>query len=388
MKIVFVTRGYPSKKDLMLGNYEAVQAKALAKKGIDVSVFCTEKHSMIHIFNRNKVEAFDDEGVHVYKCHTVLPIIPKMRFLSNGRLNNWILSRSLFRLFQQYCDQKGEPDIIHAHIIVLAFRCKYILERHNIPLVITEHWSVLNYPTISNQNLYRWSKSYYKADQVISVSSKLAESLKKKFDVDSLVIGNMVDNRFFSEPKLSPRKGFLFVSVGNLLPRKGFDLLIKGFAKCEFVKDVKLQIVGGGEEMANLQQLIDKLGVGQQVKLLGQKTPDEVSNILAESDCYVLSSHIETFGIVIIEALAKGLPVVATRCGGPEDIIDSSNGLLIPVDDIDALAVGMKTIYTNIDVYDRKRIKQDCYDNFSEESITNKIVDVYKSVLINRNKDE
>lgn len=380
MKVLFVTRGYPSKEDPMWGNYEAVQAKALQKRGLDVSIICIKKiRSIFHLFDRPAIEMFEEDGVKVYQYTVNLPIIPKL--FGFELFNYWFIERAFYRTYQQYVNDNGTPDVVHAHIITVANHCKLLLKRHPIPFVITEHWSVINYPTITNQYLRHWAKMYFKASQVIAVSSKLSESLQRKFGVDSIVIGNMVDNRFFAPQKNELRKGFTFVSVGNLLLRKGFDLLIKGFAKCGFDESVKLNIVGGGEERDNLQALIDKLGLQHQVTLLGLKTPEEVGSILAQSDCYVLSSHIETFGIVIIEAMAKGLPVVATECGGPEDIVTDENGILVPADDVDALTLGMKTMYNNIGRYNREDIKRDCWEKYSEESITNKIIEVYKKVI-------
>ncbi len=384
MRVVFVTRGYPSKDNPMAGNYEAVQAKALAKKGVDVSVICTETRSILHLFGRNKVESFDDEGVHVYKSHPVLLVIPKMLFLSNWRLNNWILSRSLHQLFQRCCSEIGKPDIIHAHIIGFAFRCKRILEKHDIPLVITEHWSKINDLTFTSVRLTRWAKMYFKAKRVIAVSNQLSKSLKEKYSVDSIVVNNMVSDTFFSGNMISKKKkGYKFIAVGSLRPIKGFDLLIKAFNKCHFAPDICLDIVGGGEDMHILRELINKYGIQQQVRLLGLKQPEEVGKLMAEADCYVLASHSETFGIVCIEAMAKGLPVIATRCGGPEEFINEQNGVLIPVNDVDALAEAMQNMYKNAHFYNHEAIRDYSQCHFSESAIADQIIAVYKEVTRN-----
>lgn len=386
MKVVFVTRGYPSDKDPMSGNYEAVQAKALAKKGIDVSVLCINARSLIHLFEKTKIEQFDDEGVHVYQCRPTLPLIPKIWMHSYWRLNDWILMRAFYRLFQEYCEEKGEPDIIHAHIITPAYQFKYVIDRHDIPLIITEHWSKMNDPSITSNKYRQWAKMYFKAKKVIAVSKQLSSSLKEKYGVDSVVINNMVSDTFFSSKNnMHKKNGYKFIAVGSLLPIKGFDLLIEAFSKCHFDQDVCLDIVGGGQEMNNLQKMIDKCGLRKQIKLHGLKQAEEVCGLMTEADCYVMSSHAETFGIVCIEAMAKGLPVIATRCGGPEDFINEHNGLLIPVNDVEALAGAMQDIYKNAHRYNHEAIRDYCRRNFSESAIADQILAVYKEVIKNNN---
>ena len=98
-------------------------------------------------------------------------------------------------------------------------------------------------------------------------------------------------------------------------------------------------------------------------------------------DVFVLPSRYETFGVVYIEALASGRPVIGALNGGAEDIINNLNGYLIPIDDIDILAEKMIEVYDNIESYDEEEIRIDCLKRFSPKVIVNKIISVYKEVL-------
>ena len=98
-------------------------------------------------------------------------------------------------------------------------------------------------------------------------------------------------------------------------------------------------------------------------------------------DCFVLPSRYETFGVVYIEALASGRPVIGALNGGAEDIINNLNGYLVPIDDIDKLAEKMLELYKKIDSYNEEEIRSDCLKRFSPEVIVNKIISVYKEVL-------
>ncbi|MNQ69616.1 GDP-mannose-dependent alpha-(1-2)-phosphatidylinositol mannosyltransferase [compost metagenome] len=94
-----------------------------------------------------------------------------------------------------------------------------------------------------------------------------------------------------------------------------------------------------------------------------------------------MASRYETFGVVIIEALALGKPVVATRCGGPESIVGDGDGLLVPVDDIESLSSAMWKLYRNPSDYNSEQIKRSCIERFSEETIAKSLKSIYEKVL-------
>ncbi|HID29995.1 MAG TPA: glycosyltransferase, partial [Desulfobacterales bacterium] len=96
---------------------------------------------------------------------------------------------------------------------------------------------------------------------------------------------------------------------------------------------------------------------------------------------FVLSSHYETFGIVVIEALACSLPVIATRCGGPESIVTESDGLLVPLKDPETLAKAMIQMRNTTSQFDRKQIRDRCILRFGEENIIRQIEAKYDAVV-------
>ena len=122
-------------------------------------------------------------------------------------------------------------------------------------------------------------------------------------------------------------------------------------------------------------------GVKKQIIFLGALSRDDVAKWMNKCDCFVLPSRYETFGVVYIEALASGRPVIGALNGGAEDIINNLNGYLVPIDDIDKLAEKMLELYKKIDSYNEEEIRSDCLKRFSPEVIVNKIISVYKEVL-------
>ena len=139
--------------------------------------------------------------------------------------------------------------------------------------------------------------------------------------------------------------------------------------------------MGAVSERCYLQDIINECNITDKVRLLGQKTRPELFELMRKSDAFVLASKSETFGVVYIEAMACGLPVIATRCGGPEDFVNDTNGFLIPTDDIETLSKALIKMRLDIDNFDNERISEECYNKFSSENIAKQIVEQYYKVL-------
>lgn len=386
MKVIFVTRGWPTKKDPMMGNYEAVQARALAKRGVDVTVVNLTNKSLAHFFENRKINKREEDGITIVTTQVLVTEIPRVRQTKNNSLDLRLKQETFLKAYEYYRRLKGDADVIHAHFVIHAHICKRVLQKYHIPFVITEHWSKMNYASLDKSVLKR-CEAYQWADKVICVSKALSDSLKTKLGVDSIVINNMVSDKFFDQAPLiqdsKERVFFKLVSIGSLVHIKGYDLIINALQNCNYREKCQLSIIGGGPEEANLQALIEQCQLQDRVFLLGTKTPEEVSSLIMESDCFILASRRETFGIVYIEAMAKGKPVIATICGGPESFVNESNGILIPVEDVDATANAIDYMVENLDKFDGSAIREFCYNNFSEESITQQIVAVYQEVINN-----
>ena len=106
-----------------------------------------------------------------------------------------------------------------------------------------------------------------------------------------------------------------------------------------------------------------------------------MADVYRETDAFVLASRSETFGVAYIEAMATGLPVVATRCGGPEEFVNEENGILAPPEDPEALAEAMKQMIHTRDRYDGAAISAFVRDRYSPRAVAEQITKVYEEIV-------
>lgn len=138
-----------------------------------------------------------------------------------------------------------------------------------------------------------------------------------------------------------------FLAVGRLERQKGFDVLVDAVARARATgADLVLDICGHGTQRTMLEAAIERKGVSEHVRLLGQR--DDAQELMLRADALVHPARWEGFGLVLLEAMRAGLPVVATRVGAiPEVVADGESGLLVEADDAAALAVAMTRVATD-----------------------------------------
>lgn len=376
MKVLLVTRGYPQKHNKNLGLFEKDQAIALKKAGHDVAYAVVD----IRSFRRKRKFGFnyfvDENGIKVFEMNW--PIGPMPR-----RLIEFFRQEALVKLYNHILTDFGKPDIIHAHFLNYGVISVKLVKRENIPLVITEHSSYLLQGKHSSRVIKRAKKAYNASAAIIAVSKPLADVIYKISGRHAVVINNIAAITY---PKNitgnNSKDKFVFASAANLLYGKGFDILISSFAKLvEDNHNVQLWIYGDGPEKNNLIKLANKLNVANYVNFYGKYEKNEIFSLFSKADCFILTSRRETFGVVYIEAMACGIPVIATKCGGPETFVNNDNGYLVPVDDINETCEAMKNIINNRNKFDSAKIKKFVDDNFSEKTIAKQITEVYKNIV-------
>ena len=284
------------------------------------------------------------------------------------------------------------PDVFHAHSYGYfpTFAGGFAEFMRGIPLVVTPH-SDPGGATTSKRLFDRVVPplTIRRASRVIALTSVEAENLVR-LGVPSdriRIIPNGVDLKEFAG--LPPRRPngdtteLLF--VGRCYPRqKGLEYLVKALPFLRSRESIRLTIVGedwGG--VAMLQSLARALGVERQIAFRGALPRDEVIQAYASADIFVLPSLFEPFGIVLLEAMAAGLPVVASAVGGIVDVVaDGKTGLLIPPGKPLALAAGLEQLISDSSL--RARMAEEARRRvfgYSWDLIVPRIVEVYREAI-------
>jgi glycosyltransferase involved in cell wall biosynthesis len=373
MLILIVSRGYTAKESPLLGIFEMDQAKALQSFGHKVIIASIDLRSIRRIRRLGFTHLFYD-GIEIYSFSFPLGRVNKKLLLYIGQIG-------IVKIYNLIVKKNGKPDILHSHFTVMGAIAAIIKKKYNIPFIFTEHSSAINCKEIKPKDVFFAQNTYPYADKVLSVSSSLAYYIKYHFNVDSTIVHNIIDLDCFSVAHNDLNNEFVFLSVGNLIYIKGFDILIEAFAKANFETSVKLLIIGSGKEKYFLEKSIKQYDLQENIKLLGFKNRQEIAFYLQNCHAFALASRSETFGVVYIEAMATGLPVIATKCGGPEDFVNEQNGILVNVDDVDDLSCALKNMYTNIHKYNANIIRNEVVRKFSSETVAKQLTEIYDLIL-------
>jgi len=383
--ILIIPSWYPRFHNDILGSFFREQALALHKNGYEVGVIYPQIRSLKDIrgifFKPYGVEIFNDCGLNTYKWHQVNHLPRAYKHLKNI----WIFLG--LKLFDLYVDSFGLPDIIHVHSMKPAgYLALAIKKKYNIPYIITEHSSAFARGLISSKEIAHMQEVVDKSSYNIAVSESFVSLLNKTFkNVGWSFLPNIVSDFYTDHEVINiPYDKFSFICIASLIKSKALDVLIEAFSIThKRLPNITLNIGGDGPEKSNLIDLVKKLNLENEIKFLGQLSRDEVVSAVSNSSAFILPSRYETFGVVAIEALALGKPVIATRCGGPESIITEEVGVLVDIDDVASLSNEMERMYLNYCFYDSKKIQEYSRNNFSENAITSKLSRIYDLVLTN-----
>lgn len=383
MRVLLLPSWYPSDKKPLNGIFFKEQAEALKNQGIEVVVLSINIENIKSIIKErklNKLEVKNENGIIVYRYNTY-NYFPKMQ-----ELYLKYYSMILTKLVRNIEREQGKFDIVHIHS-ALDMGIAYSISKLDIPYVITEHSSKYFTNRINKVQDKYLSNVFENAKKVISVGEGLKEKLFKYCNSSKVeIIPNLVKLPYIedSNSNRNNKDKITFFSLGFLTYVKGMDLLIEAYnlGKNE-LKDVQLIIGGNGEEYSKLKLLIEKYNLKDNIILLGELNREEVSRNMMSCDAFILTSRHETFGIVFIEAMNYGKPIVVANNGGLDSFINEKCGIIVEKNNIQKIKDAMIDMKNSYNRYDSNYIKNFCVENFSEEVIANKLIDIYRKVIKN-----
>jgi len=396
MNLFIIPSWYPNPKQPIAGIFTKEQAEAIADLRPDINVIVsTWGHDQANIPLRKPWEAvnvlqwFLKQQKGVIKTDNKItevfnPAITWSHHLPFGGITQSLLNanRENLRLAQK---KFGKTDLIHAHVSYPAGYIASILSKEfDIPYIITEHMSPFPFRSLMKRGkpIKAITTAIDQANATVAVSPSLAHRIQSFGYQQPAVIPNIVDERRFHIIPATSAKPFIFFTLCGISAQKGIDHLLQAIAdwkpaqeECEF------WIGGQGSMLDTYKKLAETLGIGHLVHWLGYISRDAAPEYFQKCHAYVMPSRHETFGIVYAEAIACGKPVIATRCGGPEYIVNDVNGLLVDIGNVASLSKAMQHIHQHAEDYQATQIREDFEKRFSRPAVVKQLHSLYSTIL-------
>lgn len=369
MNILMIPSWYGTKTAPLLGSFYKEQAEELAARGHRVAVLYAEVGGSFRPADNQKMhDVVNGVETYIWVKPNLTPRWEKGRCFQRTRM--------LEKMYRQLEKTWGRPDVVNLRSSLQGYEAVTLCRRHQLPLFFMEHSS---YVVTEGENSAARKRLYAVMDaaKVNACVGSTLLAVMQPHKADTRIIPDFVDERrFYIREKEDPTAPFTFAAMGQLRPIKGHDTLIRAFARLRQKTDrpVQLRIAGAGSLREYLQGIIQEEGLEEVCHLVGNIPREQVVDFMNDCDCFVCSSRTEMLSCVLHECAACGRPAIATMCGGPQDILTDETGLLVPVDDVEAMADAMLTMLDKAPAYDRQAIRQHIIDKFGRDTVCGAIL--------------
>lgn len=381
MKILFLSSWYPTPSNPNFGIFVKEHATAIQSSGNEIVVLAIVVSKGEKIWSKTEVDTIDENGIRTI----IVEIKTRFRDVIYHAIpiQYCIAKNTLRRNILPYFT----PDLIHSNVIfpagIIGNRLAAYLKK---PHIITEHWSRINdflkKPLLSRLGI----NTYQNAAKILPVSEFLKERMiavlptinQKKYQV----IPNVIDSKtFFYKGKTTNPDSIRFCAIATWankkIPDKKPELFIEALVQLqtELKQTVMLTMIGGGDNVNELKELCEQKGL--QTEFTGYLDKKEIVRHLQSADFFVHASTIETFGVVVAEALLCGTPVICSNVGALPELISESNGILCD-NTVESWVRGLKKAISI--QFDHAEISETVKSKFSRKTIGEKINDVYLKI--------
>jgi glycosyltransferase involved in cell wall biosynthesis len=403
-KILILPSWYPTPSDPLVGSFFQEQSKLLLNK-YDVRILYINfqkrpafkvsikviielfRYFLSYLFCRDKKivlpdnDIFKEPPLEYYEIKT---------FSIKQKLYNKVKVSIYLDKIQQMIKDGWCPDLIHAHSVFLGGIVAYNSKlKFHIPYAITEHQplNIYLYPKSVHQYI---RNSFLEADKVLSISyDKIRQLGLNNIDVEPNLIYNFVDDSIFNKTvnKYQPGSELKIISVGAASFIKDYLTLLKAI---RIIKSkgipFKLYLVGLKiwGELDTYDKIIDFIKsnyLENDVIIIDKIDRHNVPDILSENSIFILTSIAEGMPVSVLEAMAMGLIVIATRHGGTEDIITSSTGKIVNIKDFTSIANEIKDIYDGKKQYEPESIREHVLSICGKQAFSKKLFSYYDEII-------
>lgn len=354
-------------------------AAGLVARGHDVHVAAPSKTHRQHGTFREVIEG---EEMTVHR-------LPSWRWYPHDWLRFVMPFRSKYYARRVLAEVK--PDVVHSQShIVIGRGLTRIARQRGIPVVATNHVmaeNVLDFTILPRFVTRRavklaWADAKRTFDMTRAVTTptrKAADFLEKTIDIHGVIPVSCGIDRSNYTPDLAPRDANRILFVGRLTTEKRIDDVLRAIARLDPSLDVHFDIVGGGDQRRNLEQLTHQLGLDQRVEFHGHTSEEELRQLYSRASVFAIASIAELQSIATMEAMASGLPIVAANAVAlPHLVHDGENGYLFEPGDIDQLTARLTDVLT-ASPEERLRMQQASLDGVVIHDI-NRTLDTFEAL--------
>ncbi len=387
---LWIPSWYPTSVSPYDGDFIQRHAKAVSEYEKIVVVFVKKDEEGIVTKNKWEAKKTADnltEIIFYYHPYTTgIKIIDKF-------ISFYCYYSSFLKTINKVIKELGSPSLIHTHVIKkTAWLSLKLKKKFNVPLVISEHWSGF-LPEMSdgyknNNFIYKryWNKAFNAADKITVVSAVLGKGIQKHFNIQNFeVLPNVVDTSiFFPEEKIKNISiNFLHISGGGI--EKNIDQMLAAFA---IVKNKGYQFILHliVPDKNNIEATVSRLNLEDNILFHDEVPQKKLANIMQQSDALVLYSHYETFGCVVIEANAIGIPAIVSDLPVfKEYCIANKTAIFAEKDHPERLADAFIFFIENQALFNKNEIATRTQELFSYQRVGNQFHFLYDALLLSQN---
>lgn len=390
MRVLVLSHMYPKPDNEISGIFVHNQVIETVDKGCKIAVISPIRQMPIPLgfidrkwqIRKTIPKSTVLDGVQIY--HPPYMLFPRAMFY-------WTSGQLLYRGIRTMVERlhlEMPFDLIHAHTALPdGYAAIMLKKKYRLPVVVTIHGADLQ-STIHRNNKCKNAvgKVFKEADHIITVSNKLKRIAAANYGCENII--TTIPNGIYPYVYKSKRDSVqqIMLSVSNLIRSKGIDLNLQAFAALmDRYPALVYKIIGNGPDLPRLKKIIKELGIPQnRVYFMGQLSNQEVIRHMSESDIFSLPSWSEGFGVVYLEAMSQGRPVIACKGEGIEDVIKHrENGFLVEARSVDDLVCTIDYLLNNSQqaAIVGESAQRTVLESYTWEKNAEKTIGVYRQVL-------
>lgn len=381
MPVLFVSTWYPSRDYPTTGIFVREHALAVQRYAdVRIAASAHVPHQAQRVIFEETVE-FGLPTSRLYIRGSPMVRANPLAALRRLALQTW----GFWRIARHLKRAGYRPAMVHAHVYATALPALVMGRVLGAPVVLTEQSSLFSRARLGRFEGWYARTFVNRVQCVMPVSAHLAEQLRRHgIRTPMKVVPNTVDTSlFYPDARSDPRDlPWRLLIVASFVEVKGYPNLLDAVAQLRQRRDdFHLDIVGDGPLRPDIEARIAALRLGDWVTLHGQLPKPAVADWMRRADLFVLASAWESLPCVLIEAMASGVPVVATHVGGVPEVVGPEEGRLVPPGDPAALSAAIDEVLSNRAAYDPQRLADSARRRYAPEVVGAQIMAIYRDVL-------